>query len=38
VGASPEGSGFSGLVLTDVIRSEARVDEISAEAKQAGAP
>ena len=26
VGASPEGSGFSGLVLTYVVRSEARVD------------
>jgi catechol 2,3-dioxygenase-like lactoylglutathione lyase family enzyme len=29
-GASPEGSGFSGLVLTYVVRSEARVDEILA--------
>jgi catechol 2,3-dioxygenase-like lactoylglutathione lyase family enzyme len=37
VGASPEGSGFSGLVLTYVVRSEARVDEIIAEAKKAGA-
>jgi catechol 2,3-dioxygenase-like lactoylglutathione lyase family enzyme len=37
VGASPEGSGFSGLVLTYVVRSEARVDEIIAEAEQAGA-
>jgi len=36
-GASPEGSGFSGLVLTYVVRSEARVDEIMAEAEQAGA-
>ena len=37
VGASPEGSGFSGLVLTYVVRSEARVDEIIAEAEKAGA-
>jgi catechol 2,3-dioxygenase-like lactoylglutathione lyase family enzyme len=37
VGASPEGSGFSGLVLTYVVRSEARVDEILAEAEK-GAP
>src|SRR2546423_5698025 len=37
VGASPEGSGFSGLVLTYVVRSEARVDEIMAEAEKAGA-
>ena len=36
-GASPEGRGFSGLVLTYVVRSEARVDEIMAEAEQAGA-
>ena len=36
-GASPEGSGFSGLVLTYVVRSEARVDEIMAEAEKAGA-
>jgi hypothetical protein len=28
VGASPEGSGFSGLVLNYVVRNEARVDEI----------
>jgi catechol 2,3-dioxygenase-like lactoylglutathione lyase family enzyme len=35
VGASPEGSGFSGLVLTCVVRSEARVEEIIAEAKKA---
>ncbi|MFG2106043.1 VOC family protein [Micromonospora chersina] len=33
----PEGSGFSGLVLTYVVRSEARVDEIIAEAEKAGA-
>lgn len=37
VGTSPEGSGFSGLVLTYVVRSEGRVDEIIAEAEQAGA-
>ncbi|MEV5408265.1 VOC family protein [Thermopolyspora sp. NPDC052614] len=37
VGTSPEGSGFSGLVLTYVVRDEARVDEIIAEAEKAGA-
>jgi catechol 2,3-dioxygenase-like lactoylglutathione lyase family enzyme len=37
VGTSPEGSGFSGIVLTYVVRSEARVDEIMAEAEKAGA-
>ncbi|MGW5366097.1 VOC family protein [Actinopolymorpha pittospori] len=37
VGTSAEGSGFSGLVLTYVVRSEARVDEIIAEAEKAGA-
>jgi predicted enzyme related to lactoylglutathione lyase len=37
VGTSPEGSGFSGLVLTYVVRSESRVDEIMAEAQAAGA-
>ena len=37
VGASPEGSGFSGLVLNYVVRSEARVNEIMAEAGKAGA-
>ncbi|MFV2173787.1 VOC family protein [Actinomadura sp. LOL_011] len=37
VGTRPEGSGFSGLVLTYVVRSEARVDEIIAEAEKAGA-
>ncbi|MDQ6694373.1 MAG: VOC family protein [Chloroflexota bacterium] len=37
VGASPEGSGFSGLVLTYVVRSQARVDETMAEAEKAGA-
>ncbi|MFE4257755.1 VOC family protein [Streptomyces sp. NPDC056883] len=37
VGTDQEGSGFSGLVLTYVVRSEARVDEIMAEAQKAGA-
>lgn len=37
VGVSPEGDGFSGLVLTYVVRSEARVDAIIAEAEKAGA-
>ncbi len=37
VGTSAEGGGFSGLVLTYVVRSEARVDEIMAEAEKAGA-
>ncbi|MEU8119536.1 VOC family protein [Spirillospora sp. NPDC049024] len=37
VGMSPEGSGFSGIVLTYVVRSESRVDEIMAEAEKAGA-
>ena len=37
VGASPDGSGFSGIVFTYVVRSEARVDEVLQEAKQAGA-
>ncbi|MCF2532163.1 VOC family protein [Yinghuangia soli] len=36
-GVDPEGSGFSGLVLTYVVRTEARVDEIMAEAEKAGA-
>src|SRR5262249_59035720 len=36
-GVSPEGSGFSGVVLQYVVRSQARVDEILAEAKKAGA-
>jgi len=36
-GTSPEGSGFSGLVLNYVVRSEARVGEIMAEAEEAGA-
>jgi len=37
VGTSPEGSGFTGMVLTHVVRSEARVDEVLAEAEKAGA-
>lgn len=37
VGTDQEGSGFSGLVLTYVVRSETRVDEIIAEAQKAGA-
>ena len=37
VGVSPEGSGFSGLVFTYVVRSQARVDEIMAQAERAGA-
>jgi uncharacterized protein len=37
VGTSPEGSGFGGLVLDYVVRSEARVDEIMADAAKAGA-
>jgi uncharacterized protein len=37
VGADAAGSGFSGLVFTHVVRSEARVNEILAEAEAAGA-
>jgi uncharacterized protein len=37
VGTSPEGSGFSGMVFNYVVRSEARVDEVMAEAGKAGA-
>jgi uncharacterized protein len=37
VGVSSEGSGFSGLVFTHVVRSESRVNEILAEAEKAGA-
>jgi predicted lactoylglutathione lyase len=37
VRTSPLGSGFSGVVLQYVVRSEARVDEIMAEAEKAGA-
>jgi uncharacterized protein len=37
VGASPGGSGFSGVVFNYVVRSEDRVDEILDEARKAGA-
>jgi uncharacterized protein len=39
VGLSPDanGSGFSGIVFNYVVRSEARVEELIAEAKKAGA-
>lgn len=37
VGTVSEGNGFSGLVMTYVVRSEARVDEIMEEAQKAGA-
>ncbi|MGH3243304.1 MAG: VOC family protein [Spirillospora sp.] len=37
VGTTAEGNGFSGLVLTYVVRSEARIDEIIEEARKAGA-
>ena len=37
VGVDPEGSGFSGIRFDYVVRSEARVDEIIAEAQRAGA-
>ncbi len=37
VGASPEGSGFGGMTLNYVVRSQERVDEIMAEARKAGA-
>ena len=37
VGARPDGGGFSGVVFNYVVRSEARVDEVMEEAKQAGA-
>ena len=37
VGASREGSGFSGVVFNYVVRSEARVDAVMAEAEKAGA-
>jgi catechol 2,3-dioxygenase-like lactoylglutathione lyase family enzyme len=36
VGTSPEGSGFGGIVLDYVVRSEARIDEIVAQADAAG--
>jgi uncharacterized protein len=37
VGASREGSGFSGIVFNYVVRSEARVDAVMEEADKAGA-
>src|SRR3982074_3147544 len=37
VGVDPQGSGFPGVVLNYVVRSEGRVDEVMAEAKKAGA-
>ena len=37
VGTSSQGSGFGGIVLDYVVRSEARVDEILADAEKAGA-
>jgi uncharacterized protein len=37
VGTTTEGSGFGGVALNYVVRSEARVDEIIAEAEKAGA-
>ncbi len=37
VGVRPDGSGFTGMVLNYVVRSEARVDEILDQAEKAGA-
>ncbi len=37
LGVSPEGSGFHGMCLNYVVRSEARVDEIMKLAEKAGA-
>ena len=37
VGVNPQGSGFPGVVMNYVVRSEARVDEVMDEAKKAGA-
>jgi predicted lactoylglutathione lyase len=37
VGTSPEGSGFGGIVLDYVARSQERIDEIMEEAEKAGA-
>ncbi len=37
VGASPDGSGFGGVVFNYVVRSQARVDEVMDEARKAGA-
>lgn len=37
VGASPDFGAFSGIVFNYIVRSEARVDEVMAEADKAGA-
>src|SRR5256885_14236949 len=37
VGVNPQGSGFPGVVMNYVVRSEKRVDEVMDEAKKAGA-
>src|SRR5437773_1104472 len=37
VGVNPQGSGFPGVVMNYVVRSEKRVDEVIEEAKKAGA-
>ena len=37
VGASPDGGGFSGVVFNYIVRSEARVNEVMDEAREAGA-
>src|SRR5687768_9257470 len=37
VGTSPDGTGFGGIVLDYVVRSEGRIDEIIADAQKAGA-
>src|SRR5438045_670041 len=37
VGVDPHGSGFPGVVMNYIVRSEARVDEVMDEAKKAGA-
>src|SRR5207247_10448925 len=37
VGVNPQGSGFPGVALNYVVRSEKRVDEVMDEAKKAGA-
>src|SRR3989441_3966904 len=37
VGVNPQGSGFPGVALNYIVRSEKRVDEVMDEAKKAGA-
>ncbi len=37
LGLSPEGSGFNGMTFNYIVRTEARVNEIMAEARKAGA-